>query len=115
MSRRRRRRTRTSAESIAALSIIVASGVGGAMAGGHATGWPVTDRVFAGLFAALVAAATSHARRWSWLVVSGGAAICALSADDNAAMALAVWSVALAIGSVAVNKRDRAIGALVGG
>jgi hypothetical protein len=112
---RRRRRTRINHEAIAAQIIVVAAGVGGAMAGGHSTGWPVTDRLFAGLFAALVAAATSRARRWSWLVVSGGAALCALSADNNIASAMAFWSIVLAFGSVVVNKRDRAIGALVGG
>lgn len=112
---RRRRRIRFNSEHVAARVIVVLAGIGGVMVGGHSTGWIVTDRVVAGLFAALIAFATSRARRWSWLVLSGAAVAMTLSADENLATAMAVWALALALVSVVLDKRDRAIGALIGG
>src|SRR5262245_27644023 len=53
-----------------AAAVVAAGAVAGALVAVRPTGVEVADRVLAGGFVALVAAAASNARRWTWFVVA---------------------------------------------
>src|SRR4051812_42120255 len=73
---RRTRHTRrqpalTAQERRIVVSVVALSGLGGALAGAHPTTNALSDAVFAAGFAALLSAAASVARRWTWIVLAG--------------------------------------------
>lgn len=90
--------------------VAVASGLGGAAAGAGPTALPVADLLFTALFAAAVAYAGSRARRWSWLVVAGVAAVVA---PGMLTRAVAFAAVIVVLGQIVLDRRDRVMGAAV--
>ncbi len=57
------------------VAVAVLAGVGGGLAPASPCGYPLADAFLNGLLAAIVALATSRARRWTWLWVSGVGAV----------------------------------------
>jgi hypothetical protein len=102
-----RRRT-TSRWTVALL--VVASAVGGALAGCHPTGTRIVDPLYAAALAALVTYACSRARRWTWLTLSAVAMV--LTRDWLVIPAAAALLVAFA--SVWPSRGRRRVGALIG-
>jgi hypothetical protein len=90
--------------------VVVAAGVGAALAGCHPTGTTVVDPVYTGVFGAAVALAASRAARSPLLFLSAVALIMSRGAlDIPAAVALLV-----AFGSVFATRAYRVTGAVVG-
>jgi hypothetical protein len=92
--------------------VCLAAAVGGALTAVAPTGNRVADRVLAAGFVALVAAAGSTARRWTWFVAAGAA----LALADGW-MAVAAGGIALVISFAATRPVRPApfVGAIVGG
>lgn len=85
----------------------VLAAVGAALADGEATGLAPVDLCFRAAFAATVVFAASRARRWTWIILAGVAAVA--SADDGP---LAIAGAALAIAIIGgMMSRRRLIGA----
>ncbi len=78
----------------------------------HPAGAPIADAVLLFGFAALVTYSSSYARRWTWPVIAGLAAILA---DGAVQLTVATATVALAIVALFLPRRSRPLGALVGG
>lgn len=108
-SPRRRSRTR---EQAVAWAVYLAAAIGGALTDVTPTGSRVADRVFAAGFAALLAAAGSTAKRWTWFVAAGAAIALA-----DGWMAIAAGGFALLVAFVATHpiRPAPAVGAAVGG
>lgn len=92
--------------------VVALAGVGGALSGASPTGQPAADAAWAAALAALVALAASRARRWTWVVACG---VAAALAGGLAARLAANAVLAGAVGAVALGKRWRLAGAVVGG
>jgi hypothetical protein len=105
--RRRRRRTRR-----IVTVIVVVSALAGALADGSPTGLDVIDVFYRATSAALVTAAASQSRRWTWFVLAGAAG--AVAGTEVVPLLLAGLGLAVAFGSVFRSQRQRELGALVG-
>ena len=93
-------------------AVILAAGVGGALAGTHATGTPGVDPLYAGLFAAAVTWAASRAARWTllWLAVFA----VAFCRGHGWLLLPAIAAMALAFAGSWTRRPDRLLGALTG-
>lgn len=97
-------------ERIAVVAVALAGGVAGAFAHAAPTRYVVSDVVIRAGVATLVALATSRARRWSWLVLAGLAAV-----GTPSGVWLWVCAAALAVAFVtALFPRRRVYGAVIG-
>jgi hypothetical protein len=108
--RRHRRSDRKMAGRVMILAVAAASAVAGGLSGVHPTGTPIVDPLYGASIGAIVPLACSIAKRWTWLILAGGAAV--LSRDW---LIVPVW-VAL-LGALVLNLRprgDRRAGALIG-
>lgn len=74
---------------------------------GEPAGLPVADAVLRAGFAAVVTLAASRARRWTWIVLAGIAAIFA----DGVWVVAAVGSLALSLGAAILDRRNPVVGA----
>ena len=107
----RRRGHRTSPrERIAVVVVAAGAAVAGAFAPIAPTAFAAVDALWSGAFAGVVALAASRARRWTWLVLSGLAAVVAPSGPW---LVLCAVAVAGAFAATLVPRR-RIHGALVG-
>jgi Protein of unknown function (DUF4012) len=103
------RRSRTYAFGAA----IVASGVGAAvLTTAHPTGFDTADAFWSMALAAVVATFGATARRWTWFLPAGAAAVLG---GDRVAVVCAAAAIAIAFVSVLRDTRSRARGALVCG
>jgi hypothetical protein len=110
----RRRRAHAPLEpkvQIAVGACVVLGGLGAALASPHPTGGSVVDAVLTFGFAAAVILASSVARRWTWLVLSGTAVVLAAPLP---ARLLAIVALLVAFhGAAIATKRSRIAGAIV--
>jgi Protein of unknown function (DUF4012) len=106
----RHRRRRSPLSTALTWTLIVAAGVGGALAGTHPTGTRVLDPLYAALLAALVTLAASQARRMTLLWLAFVAV--AMSAEWILLPAVAALLVAFA--ATWLRRGHRAVGALGG-
>ncbi|HYF46248.1 MAG TPA: hypothetical protein VD926_08575, partial [Acidimicrobiales bacterium] len=85
----------------------MAAGVAAASSGAEPAGWRPADLAWTAAFGAVVAYAGSRARRWTWVVLAGGA-----TAFASGALWTAVGGVALALTAVAglTDTRSRLLG-----
>lgn len=90
--------------------LAAAAAVGGATAGCRPTGAPVLDAIYSGALAALVTAATSRARRSTWLVFTAiGVAL-----SRGLLLVPSVAALGVAFGSTFSRRSRQRVGALVG-
>ncbi len=110
----RRHRTHAPLEpkvQVAVGACVVLGGLGAALASTHPTGGSVVDAVLTFGFAAAVILASSVARRWTWLVLSGTAVVLATPLP---ARLLAIVALLVAFhGAAIATKRSRISGAIV--
>ena len=92
-------------------AFVVLAAVGGALSGAEPAGWLPADIIWRAGFAALVAGSTAKARRWTWVVLAGAAAVTASGAPLVTAGLVALG---LAIVACLRHRRSRPLGALVG-
>jgi hypothetical protein len=92
--------------------VVAGAAVVGAFADVHPTGDRIADRVVAAAWVALVAAAASTGRRWTWFVLAGVALV---AAGDGVAVGCAVVALAVALWSSRPVRPHPAVGAAVGG
>ena len=93
--------------------MVVAASVAAAFAGAHPTGLPVVDVIYCALLGGLVTWLAACSRRWVWLPLSGAALVLA-----NSAMGHLLGAVALGFAmdaAIRSRRRDRLVGAVVGG
>jgi Protein of unknown function (DUF4012) len=103
------RRSRT----VAFGAAIVAAGLGAALlTTAHPTGLDTADAFWSLVLAAVVATFGATARRWTWFLPAGAAAVLG---GDLVAVACAALAIAIALVSVLRDTRSRARGALVCG
>jgi hypothetical protein len=107
-----RRRSRRSREQAATWAVCLAAAIGGALTDVTPTGNRVADRLFAAAFAALLAAAASTAKRWTWFVMAGAALALA---DGRVAIAAGGLALLIAFVSTQPVRPEPAVGAVVGG
>jgi Protein of unknown function (DUF4012) len=107
-----RRWTRRQRERWAVRAVLAGAAVAGALAGVHPTGDRTADRVLTAGWIAVVAAAASTGRRWTWFVLAGVALV---AAGDRVAVGCAVAALALALVSSRPVRPHPAVGAAVGG
>jgi hypothetical protein len=93
------------------MALVVLAAVGGAVAGAHPSGLAVSDVVLGAVFAGLVTAASAYAPPSAWLIEAGTAAVLARTAPLTA---VAVVPLGMSVVSVAVDRRSRLVGAIVG-
>lgn len=105
------RRSTTQWEYVAA--VVGASSVAAAFAGAHPTGLPVVDVVYCALFGGFVTWMAACSRRWVWLPLSGAALVLAGSAMGHLLGAVALGFAMYA--AIRSRRRDRLVGAVVGG
>jgi hypothetical protein len=91
--------------------VAVAALAGAAMAA-EPTGHRAADRVLTAGFIALVAAAASSARRWTWFVAAG---VALAAAGDPVAVGCGLAALALALASTGPIRPSPAVGAAAGG
>jgi hypothetical protein len=103
---RRRRELR------AAWVVVVVAGVAGALVEVSPSGTAWADRLLAGGFVALLAAAGSSAKRWTWFIAAGAGL--ALS-EGRVALVCGLAAIALALISTGPIRPIPAVGAAVGG
>lgn len=92
-------------------AVAVAAAVGALWATGAPTGLPLADAAFRAGFAALVVLAAARARRWTWIVVAGLAAVAA----DGVWVGVGLAGLALALGAAVLDRRNRIVGAVAAG
>jgi len=107
-----RRRRSTPAERYGVWGITALAGAVAVVAPGEPTGLPVADALWRASLAVLVALAASRARRWSWLWLSGLAAAAAVGSPW---LWLGVLALILAVAGAFRDRRNRLLGAAVGG
>jgi hypothetical protein len=88
--------------------VAAAAGIAAAFAGGEPTGLLLVDIAFRAAFAVIVTLAASRARRWTWIILSGVAAV---ASADGGLLALSVVALGLAVIGGLVSRR-RVIGAI---
>jgi hypothetical protein len=88
----------------------LASGAVALTADAHPAGAPLPDAVLVFGFAALIPYASSYARRWTWPVIAGFAAVLA---EGTAQLIVATGTVGLAVVALFLPQRSRPLGALV--
>src|SRR3954454_24043291 len=115
-SGRRSRRSRrqpapTPQERRVVLVVVGLSALGGAVAGNHPTSNVVGDVVFSAAFAALLPAASSIARRWTWIVIAGVAAVCTRGALQALGFVVELAAIGAALRDV---PHRRVVGAVIG-
>jgi Protein of unknown function (DUF4012) len=93
-------------------AVVVAAAVAGGLTSVAPSGNEVADHLLAAAFVALLAAAGASARRWSWIVVAGGALALA---DGKVAIGCAVAALVLVLVSARPIGPAAAVGAAVGG
>lgn len=93
-------------------AVVVASGVGGAVAHARPAGWRPADIALSFAFGALVSLAGSYARRWSWLVTAG---IAVAAGSAKVAVVCAVAAIVISFVAVALNARSLGMGAAATG
>jgi hypothetical protein len=93
-------------------AICLVAAVGGALTDVAPAGDQVVDRLLAAGFAALLAAAGSTARRWTWFVAAGAALALA---DGWVAVAAGGGALVIAFAATRPARPPRFVGALVGG
>lgn len=96
----------------AILGLVLAAAIGALFTDCQPTLWEPADRFLTAAFAALVTAAASKARRWSWLVLAGAAGLGARGPVLLACAAVAV--VAAFFAAVVSDERSRLLGAVIG-
>src|SRR5262245_31189452 len=100
-------------DSLALVAAVVATGLGAALlTTAQPTGLDAADAFWSLLLGALVAIFGATARRWTWFLPAGAAAVLG---GDRVAMACAAVAIAIAFVSVLRDTRSRAWGALVCG
>jgi Protein of unknown function (DUF4012) len=113
--RRRGRRapwSRQDRERWACRAVVAVAAVAGALTEVAPTGDRIADRVLTAGWVALVAAAASTARRWTWYVFAG---VGLAAAADQFAVACAATALALALLSSRPVRPHPAVGAAIGG
>jgi uncharacterized protein DUF4012 len=107
-----RRWTHRQRERWAVRAVVAGAAVAGALADVHPTGDRIADRMVTAAWVALVAAAASTARRWTWYLLAG---VALAAAGDRVAVGCAVVALALALWSSRPVRPHPAVGAAVGG
>lgn len=92
------------------MAIAVLAAFAAAFADGEPTGIGWTDTLLRAGFASAVVLLSARARRWTWLVMAGGAT---LAADQAGLVALGVIALALAVVASRARRQSRPLGALV--
>lgn len=92
------------------VTVAAAAGVLAMLAPVEPTGWLLTDRLLAGAFVAMLSLAASRARRWTWIVCAGVAAV---GAPNGPWLAVGAATVVAALVAVILPRR-RISGAIVG-
>ncbi len=110
--RARRRWSRQDRERWACRAVVAVAAVAGTLADVAPTGDRIADRVLTAVWVALVAAAASTARRWTWYVLAG---VGLAAAADQFAVGCAAAALALALLSSRPVRPRPAVGAAVGG
>lgn len=103
------RRSRTISFGVAVTGVSVAAAI---LTTAEPTGLARTDAFWSGLLVAVLSVFGATARRWTWFMPAG---LAALVAGDGLAVALAAVAIAVAFVSVVKDSRSRARGALVAG
>ncbi len=93
-------------------AILGAAGVAGLFAPGEPAGWEVADAALRAGGAIGLALVTSYARRWTWLVLAGGAGV--FAGGEALPTTLAAVALGLALVGNNVARRSRPLGAAVG-
>ncbi len=108
-ARRKRRSSPTERWLVRATTVV--AGAAAVAADGHPAGAPLADAALLFGFAALVTYLSSYARRWTWPLIAG---VAALLADGAVQLTVAAATVAVAVVALFLPDRSRPLGALVG-
>ena len=107
-----RSRTASRRQCLAVRALVVLAAIGGALAGGHPTGFGAADLVLRALLAGTVTAFASRSAPWTW-VAAAGIAFVASTQDTTLFLVTAVVFAAAAAASV-LKVRNRVLGAVLG-
>ncbi|MCX7620334.1 MAG: DUF4012 domain-containing protein [Acidimicrobiales bacterium] len=100
--RKRRSRQTSTWERVAIAVVAAGAGLVAGFAPGSVTGWVVSDVLARAVAAALVAMAGSYARRWSWLVLAG---LAALGSEEGVWLGVAAAGLFVALAASLLNRR----------